>query len=378
MKIAVIGAGIAGLSAAIALRMKGAEVEIFEQATELKELGAGLQISPNGVRILKALDVKYEGEFEPVSVMMIDGKSAKTIFELPFKEISRQRWGDRFIQIRRSDLHKALLDRAKALDITIHLGRSMDIVKQNDIKHSYHYIISADGVHSTSRKMLGQSQKASYSGNVAYRATLPIDELNSPPPPSAIIWSGAKQHAVTTRISAGKVVNLVCVCEEESWEKEGWNHPIENQILLEKFEGWNSSLLEIIRKSPEMNRWALLYHPSLKSFHKDNIVLIGDAAHPMLPSFAQGAVQALEDAYLLAECLFQGTLDDFDKLRVHRVTKVQNASRQNLETYHFGAFKRGAFNLAAKSANQIYPEFLLKRLDWLYGYDAISEARSYF
>lgn len=382
MKVKIIGGGIAGLSTAIALKLKGFDPEILERAEALEEVGAGLQLSPNGTKVINALGVTLKGEFEPETVVMRMGSTGKDVFTIPMRGFAKKRWGSPFYNILRADFQHALIERAEALGIPIKLGQSlgMDEIKalRSDMKSQGGIVVGADGVHSLTRKLLYPNAKARFSKRVAYRALVPLEKLTSPPAPSAVIWAGRRKHAVTTRVSHGQVVNFVGVCEETSWDKEGWNHAVDPETVRKVFERWHPSIYEVLKHVTDMKRWALLYHPNLPSLVDDNVVLVGDAAHPMLPSFAQGAVQALEDAYFLAECLAAGRLSEFDGLRLKRVSKVQRASKANMRHYHYGPIMRFAFYNGAWVLDKIAPEVLYRELDWLYGYDPISVARSYF
>lgn len=382
MKALIIGAGIAGLSAAIALKLKGVEVTIHEKSKELSETGAGLQISPNGIRVLGYLGVELVEEFEPEWVMMRMGKTGSEIFSLPLKNYALGRWGAVFFHIHRADLQRCLLRRAEALGIPIELGRYHSVQEmttlRDQLKSEGGYLIGADGIHSLTRRMIYPESSAQFSGNVAYRTTIPLSDLQTPPASSAVIWAGTRQHAITTRVRYGELINFVGICEEDDWREEGWNYEIDPEIVREKFRDWHPTIREILKKTESINRWALLNHRNLPSYYEGNLVLIGDAAHPMLPSFAQGAVQALEDAYILAECLTLGNLDDFNILRKPRVERVQKASRANMRHYHYGPIGRFAFYNGAWILDKLAKNTLIYKLDWLYGYDVRSVARSYF
>ncbi len=381
-KITIIGAGIAGLAASIALRQKGFDVEILERTKALKEAGAGVQISPNGIKVINALGVELKGEFAPETVVMRKGETGKDVFTIPMRGFAKKRWGEEFYNIHRSDFQESLLERARALEVTIRLGQRIShgafIALQNEAKAKGNIIVGADGVHSIARERLYPNLQAHFSKRVAYRAMVPLEKLTSPPAPSAVIWAGKRKHAVTTRVRYGNLVNFVGVCQENEWQEEGWNHAVNPEIVRKIFNRWHPSIYEILKNVESMNRWALLFHPTPTSLFRDNVVLIGDAAHPMLPSFAQGAVQALEDAYILAECLAHGELEDFNKLRLKRIAKVQHKSKVNMRHYHYGPIMRFAYYNGAWVLDKLLPELLYRELDWLYGYDPIKAARSYF
>lgn len=382
MKAVVIGAGMAGLSTAIALKLKGIDVEIHEGAKSLTEIGAGLQLSPNGMKVMEYLGIELEEEFEPEWVMMRMGRTGREIFSIPLKYYAIDRWGAVFFHIHRADLQKCLVKRARSLKIPIELGKPYNqtqiLALKEKLAAENGYLIGADGVHSEARQAIFKNSKAKFSGNVAYRALIPLSDLQSPPASSAVIWAGRRQHAVTTRVRYGELINFVGVCEEKDWREIGWNHPVDAGFVQEKFKNWHPTIHEILKKADDFNRWALLSLPPLPSYYQDNLVLVGDAAHPVLPSFAQGAVQAFEDAYILAECLTRGSLEDFNRLRRARVEKVERASRANMRHYHYGPIGRTLYYSGAWILDKIWRNSLIKQLDWLYEYDVRSEAESYF
>ena len=389
-KAIIIGGGIGGLSAAICLRLIGWQVRVLEQAPKISEVGAGVQISPNGVKILETMGVMPLLEsslFEPDAIEILMGVSGRKLLYLPMKEAAVHRWGARYIQIHRADLIAGLIARlAKLAPDTVKVGTQVAsythhthgvrlVLKDGSIEHA-DLAVGADGIHSTIRNQMLGPDAPHFTGNIAWRALVPLAKLGDlAPPATGCIWVGHGKHAVTTRIKAGTTVNFIGVVEQSDWKKEGWKTEGRKQDALADFAGWDKRILNVIQKARVLHKWALFDRPPLPHWHDKHVVLLGDAAHPMLPSMAQGAVQSIEDAYMLTQCLKEAKGDGipraitnyFDK-RIARATKVQRISAQNLRLFHKSSrpaqiLSFGPIWLAGKLA----PSLVQKRNDWLYG-----------
>ena len=389
-KAIIVGGGIGGLSAAICLRLIGWQVRVLEQAPKISEVGAGVQISPNGVKVLEEMDVMPLLEsslFEPDAIEILMGVSGRKLLYLPMKEAAVHRWGARYIQIHRADLIAGLTARlaklapdtvqvgAQAASYTHHTHGVRVVLKDGTIEHA-DLAVGADGIHSTIRNQMLGPDTPHFTGNIAWRALVPLAQLGDlAPPATGCIWVGCGKHAVTTRIKAGATVNFIGVVKQSDWKKEGWKTEGHKQDALADFAGWDKRILNVIQKARVLHKWALFDRPPLPHWHDKHVVLLGDAAHPMLPSMAQGAVQSIEDAYMLTQCLKEAKDDSipratakyFDK-RIERVTKVQRVSAQNLRLFHKSSLPAqilsyGPIWLAGKLA----PSLVQKRNDWLYG-----------
>ena len=389
-KAIIIGGGIGGLSVAICLRLIGWQVRVLEQAPKISEVGAGVQISPNGVKILEKMGVMSLLEsslFEPDAIEILMGVSGGKLLHLPMKDAAVHRWGARYIQIHRADLIAGLTARlAKLAPDTVQVGTQAAsythhthgvrvVLKDGTIEHA-DLAIGADGIHSTIRNQMLGPDTPHFTGNIAWRALVPLAQLGDlAPPATGCIWVGCGKHAVTTRIKAGATVNFIGVVKQSDWKKEGWKTEGHKQDALADFAGWDKRILNVIQNARVLHKWALFDRPPLPHWHDKHVVLLGDAAHPMLPSMAQGAVQSIEDAYILTQCLKEAKDDGipraianyFDE-RIERVTKVQRVSAQNLRLFHKSSLPAqilsyGPIWLAGKLA----PSLVQKRNDWLYG-----------
>ena len=389
-KAIIIGGGIGGLSVAICLRLIGWQVRVLEQAPKISEVGAGIQISPNGVKILEEMGVMSLLEsslFEPDAIEILMGVSGGKLLHLPMKDAAVHRWGARYIQIHRADLIAGLTARlAKLAPDTVKIGTQAAsythhthgvrvVLKDGTIEHA-DLAVGADGIHSTIRNQMLGPDTPHFTGNIAWRALVPLAQLGDlAPPATGCIWVGCGKHAVTTRIKAGATVNFIGVVKQSDWKKEGWKTEGHKQDALADFAGWDKRILNVIQNARVLHKWALFDRPPLPHWHDKHVVLLGDAAHPMLPSMAQGAVQSIEDAYVLTQCLKEAGDDGipraisnyFDE-RIQRVTKVQRVSAQNLRLFHKSSLPAqilsyGPIWLAGKLA----PSLVQKRNDWLYG-----------
>lgn len=387
-KIIISGAGIAGLATAIACRLHGFKIAVYEQASEISEVGAGLQVSANGFKVLQALGViphLQNSYFEPENIELRIGETGQQVFAIPMKGLSEKRWGAPYIHIHRADLMNGLLARLEELaPQCIHLNTRITHYKETETtvlaydqqgnEINADLLIGADGIHSAVREQLLGNDNPRFTGNIAWRVTVPISRLTSPPPPNACVWVGDQKHAVTTRIKSGKVVNFVGIVEQSHWQEEGWKIKGSKEQALADFKHWDSTVTDIINASDEFYRWALFDRAALPTWHAQQVVLVGDAAHPMLPSMAQGAVQALEDAWILAQHLnkepnTRQALRDYFATRYKRTKKIQTLSARNLRLFHKKpGIQRNLLLKPAQLIAAINPNLLHKRHDWVYGY----------
>ena len=389
-KALIAGGGIAGLATAIALVRAGWRVDVFERAPELREVGAGLQISPNGAMALRALGVPDDWmaqAFEPHSIEFRFARSGRRYAEIPMGLKARQRWGAPYLQIHRSDVLTALSSKLQSLQPdAVQTGRTVTDVSISETTAALVFadgsteegalVVGADGVRSTVRTSLFGSEALRFTGQVAWRCTVPAAALGEDAPPATgCIWTAPGRHVVTTRIRAGNIVNFVGMVEESDWTEEGWSVTGTQADAKFDFKNWARPIEAVLDNAETLNRWALYDRAPLPSWSKGPAVLLGDAAHPMLPSLAQGAVQSLEDAVVLAKCVSQNhdlteACRSFFNERINRATRVQRVSRANARTFHY---RNPLFRIGVPSVlygmSQLAPSLHLKRLDWLYGFD---------
>ncbi|GGE44824.1 FAD-dependent monooxygenase [Actibacterium pelagium] len=379
----VLGAGIAGLAASIALAQRGAQVHVLDQAEAIREVGAGLQISPNGVAVLKALGLGPELErigLRAEAVNLRDYRKGRLVTRLPLQNAAGA-----YYFLHRADLidmlHNAATEAGvrirllqKVREVTVEDGKASFETMQN-VRHSPDLLIGADGVHSKARPAVNGAAEPFFTGQVAWRATVPnTDGL----PNEVSVYMGPGRHMVIYPLRGGELVNIVAVEERAAWAEEGWNYKDDPSELLNSFSGFATEVQSLLDRVEDVYLWGLFRHPVAQNWHKGNAALLGDAAHPTLPFLAQGANMALEDAWVLADSLAshpdqETALAAYQHLRRARCEKIVDAASKNAKNYHLSFPPlRFAAHTALRIAGGLSPDMMLRRFDWLYGYDVTS------
>lgn len=389
---AIVGAGIGGLAAALTLRRVGIEVEVYEAATILGEIGAGIQISPNASRVLIGLGLG--DELDRVGVRPLTGDMRRwddgaLITSQPLGEAVERQFGAPYFHLHRADLHRILADAVGPRQI--HLGRECgEVISRRDrpqiefvdgSRLAFDIVIGADGIHSKVRASMFGREDPRFSGNTVWRGMVPaqhIEDLSLPVNSTLVMGPG--QHFVYYFVSGGEYVNWVGVAPSTTWTAESWTDEGRLDDALADFEGWNSTVRRLIgeMKGKPIYRWALYDRDPLPSWGKGPVTLLGDACHPMLPFMAQGAAQAIEDAAVLAGCLAQTheaatALRRYEELRRRRTARVQMAARDNEAMFHLPDGEEQSTRdarLASQSGSGA-----AHRNSWLFDYDADTAAR---
>lgn len=390
MKILIAGGGIGGLTAALALTQFGHDVTILEQAGSLGDVGAGLQISPNGMKVFEALgmaDRIAATAFQPEGIEMRLGRSGRIVFDIPLGLAASDRWGAPYLHVHRADLVAALsAELAERAPGGVQLGAKLARYEQNetcvtavledDTRIPGDVLVGADGIHSVVRAQMLGPDSPRFTGNVAWRAVVPIDVLGKHlPPPTACAWVGKGRHAVTYRLRHGLLANFVGVVEHDGWQVESWSGEGERADALADFSGWHPVIVNLIRNAGTLNRWALFDRAPLTRWSDGRVALLGDACHPMLPFLAQGAVMAVEDAWVLAARLSErqsvpASLAAYETDRRDRTGAVQAGARANAKLFHrHNLFTQMATYGPMWLAGRTAPGFVHSRNDWIYGHD---------
>lgn len=389
LRIAIVGGGIGGLAAALFLRRAGLQATVYEQAPELREVGAGLVIPPNMVRPLArlglaaALDrfaVRLDAAWE-----FRRWRDARVLFVQPMGTQCEQLYGAPCYVAHRADLLEALRQALPAewlrLDhrcVAVRADESgVELAFAHRDGRATHEradaAIGADGIHSVLRAAVAPEVDARFSGLCAFRCLVPSDRA----PPMALrpvqtLWLGPGRHFVHYPISGGRLVNVVAIAPAGEWRQESWTAEGDVADLREQFAGWDDRVLQLIDSATDTKRWALYDRTPLPRWTNRRTTLLGDAAHAMLPFFAQGAAQAVEDAEVLAACMgdadrasVASALQRYDDIRRPRASHVQLMSRGRELRNHLPDGDEQQQRDAELARGDP-----LRQSEWLYGYAA--------
>jgi salicylate hydroxylase len=382
--VAVVGGGIGGLAAALALLQAGFDVRVYEQSGAVSQVGAGIQLAPNCTRILHRLGVLpaiEETAFAPTTFEFRRWDDGRLLSRTPLGGGIAATYGAPYLHAHRSDL-VAVLAGAVGAD-RVETGRRCTGVSHDGTAAEVRFadggtvtagvIVGADGIHSSVREALYGPEQPRFTGHVAYRGLVPADRLGHLGlEPRCTVRLGPGAHFVHYFVSAGRLHNVVCVVEEDSWTRESWTDSGDPEELRAAFTGWHPAVGGIIDALDRPLKWALFDRPPLPRWSTGPVTLLGDACHPMLPYGAQGAAQAIEDAAVLAACLARAggrevpaALDRYETIRRGRATRVQEMSRANGQRFHLpDGPDQEARDAVMASSFGLSPE-----IDWLYGHD---------
>lgn len=388
--VMIAGAGIGGLTAALAIAQRGFGVAVFDQAQRLEEVGAGIQLSPNASRILIALGLGEQLRrhvVAPEELRVMNARTARILARAPLGAVAEKRYGAPYWVIHRGDLQAVLIEAVRAHpDIVLHLGtRVEDFAMQEDgvtisARASEHRfedrgaaLIAADGLWSNLRRRLGHRRQPRFARRTAWRALAPAAALEPElRAPAVNLWFGTRAHLVHYPVRGGSLLNVVAIIRD-NWREPGWSAPGERADVLARYAApmWSAPTRAILAAPQHWQKWALYDRAPLARWGKGAVTLLGDAAHPMLPYLAQGAAMAIEDAAVLAQRLADTRSDPaaamrrYERQRRARTARAQRAARRNGIVYQLGG--PGAF-LRTLALSAIGGERLLARYDWLYGW----------
>ena len=393
MRVLIAGAGIGGLTAALAALRQGHEVEVYEQASELKEVGAGVQLSANGTRVLYALGVGEElkslsCEATGKEIRLWNTGETWKLFDLG--KVSIERYGFPYFTVYRPDLLDVLARAVRRLKAdAIHLGRKCVGFTQTDGEVRLDLedgptaagdaLIGADGVHSPIRQTLFGADKPQFSGIIAWRGIIPMERLPARMERRVgVNWVGPGGHVVHYPLRGGAVLNFVGALERTDWQIESWSARGTTDELAADYRGWHEDIQTLIRNIPVPHKWALMVRPPMPRWTVGRVTLLGDACHSMVPFLAQGAVMALEDGLILARALTEldgdvaSRLARYEEARRERTRRAVEGSADNIARFHHRA-------LADPVGARQYVERewaghkVASRYAWLFRYDALTE-----
>jgi 2-polyprenyl-6-methoxyphenol hydroxylase-like FAD-dependent oxidoreductase len=388
--VVIVGGGIGGLAAALALLRRGLDVEVYEQSPELKEVGAGVQISSNGTRVLHALGV--EAALAAVQVIptrreIRHWRSGETWSWFELGATTAQRYGTPHVMLHRGDLLGLLADAVRSLKPNaISLGKrcvgisqtaeQVEVRFESGETSNAAFVIGADGIHSKVRECLFGSDQPQFTGCVAWRGLVPMGVLA--PDIAHMVgtnWLGPRGHVLHYPVRRGELMNFISIVERADWKIESWTVAGTTEELARDFRDWHPDVHAIISKIDVPFKWALMVRGPMDCWTKGRITLLGDACHPTLPFLGQGAVMAIEDAYVLAACLEKYFADPtiafarYEQIRKDRTTMVVRKSHENRQEA-FSPALASEGEVAALVARDWQQVRRRERLDWLYAYDA--------
>jgi len=388
--IVIAGAGIGGLTAALALAQRGFHVTVIEQAERLEETGAGIQLSPNATRILLALGLEERLRThvvtpEAVEIRTSDGRAHARV---PLGDVAARRYGAPYWIIHRGDLQSALADAVRVNPgVTLKLGtrfedyvlypRGVSVACRRGAEPADERgiaLVGADGLWSAVRTRLGHSAAPAFRHRTAWRALVPAERVEPfSREPAIRLWLGHDAHLVHYPVRAGALINVVAIVADRS-ASPGWSHAAPREALLGRFPGaaWSAQALSVLMAPSQWLQWSLYDLPPLRHWGDGPVTLLGDAAHASLPFLAQGAAMAIEDAAVLAESLAHdpdaaaaAAMRRYEAARRSRVRTAQRDARRNGGIYHWRGIAAGARNLYLRAAPT---RLLLRRQDWLYNW----------
>ncbi|RVX40015.1 salicylate hydroxylase [Nonomuraea polychroma] len=387
-RIAVIGGGIGGLSAAAFLRRAGLTATVYEQASALKEVGAGLVVAPNAARLLRrlgltdrlvrhAVPLEWGWEFRR-------WEDGRVLSVEQLTDVCERLYGERTYVVHRADLLDAV--KSAVPGAWLRLGARCTAVEPLPDGAVLHFadgsraeadvVIGADGVHSVVRGVVAEPAPPEYSGLCAFRTVVPADRAPAFARRHAqTLWLGPGRHFVHYPISGGRAVNVVAFAPAGDYTEESWSAMSTVEEFSAEFTGWDTRVTDLIKAGGTPGRWALLDRTPLERWSRGRITLLGDAAHPMFPFFGQGAAQAIEDAAALAVCLAEN-LDDperalkrYESARIERTTRLQQVSHARGHVNHLpDGPEQQARDAALAGSDPLISN------GWIYGYDAESAA----
>jgi salicylate hydroxylase len=388
--VLVAGAGIGGLTAALALLKRGFDVDVYEQARELKEVGAGLQLSANGNRVLYALGIGDElarlaCEATGKEVRLWNTGQTWKLFDLGAESVAR--YGFPYFLVYRPDLLDILaraVSREKA--DAIHLGARCTALAQDGSRVLLRWeggeatgdaLVGADGVHSRIRQALFGADAPEFTGIVAWRGTIPMTRLPvHMRRPVGTNWIGPGAHVVHYPVHGGECMNFVGAVERSDWQVESWTAQGTTAECAGDFRGWHEDVHRMIGSIATPFKWALMGRAPMTRWTVGRVTLLGDACHPTLPMLAQGAVMAIEDGFILARAVeayadVETALARYEDARRDRTRRMVLGSAENAKRFHDPALADPAG--AQAYVDREWSEASVKaRYEWLFTYDAVT------
>lgn len=386
-RVAVIGGGIGGLGAALSLLRAGFDVHVYEQAQAVREVGAGIQISPNASRVVHGMGLGDELAkigVRPLSFRQRRWQDGQTLLNAPLGDPVADAFGYPYYHAHRADVLSMLMSAfpAERLHIGHRLvgftnrGDRVEAEFANGQRVAAEALVGADGIHSTVRGLLFGPANPRFTGCVAYRGLVPADRvkhLNIEV--TAQMWMGPGKHIIIYYVAGQRFLNFVGIIDQDHWTKESWTDPGDVNELRAAFADWDPNLRPVVDAMDETFVWALHDRLPLPRWSAGRVTLLGDACHPMLPFMAQGASQALEDGASLAACLttagdVQEAFAHYEKMRLPRTSRIQGMAGTNKTRFHLP--DGPAQQERDKAMGGGTTDWAIKAISWIYEYDAVA------
>jgi salicylate hydroxylase len=393
-RVAIVGGGIGGLTAAVALHRRGIEVEVFEQAAQIGEIGAGLALTPNAIKAYRALALEAEVAaigFEADYQVLRSWNTGSVISRVPRKGAYTREFGAPYLTLHRADLVDVL--RQQLPDRVFHLGTRCIEVETSDKfararfadgnESEADIVIGADGIRSVVRRSLFGPEAPRFTGCVCWRGLVPLDAF-----PAGVVsrdgtmYMGPRSHVIYYLVRGGELVNFVAHVESDAWTGESWTQECDRAEVMESYAAWHEPLLRLLGSADRYYKWALYDRDPLDRWSKGRTTLVGDAAHAMLPYIGQGACMAIEDGYILAAAIVQmpddlgGALAHYERLRMPRTRRAVLGARARGEEMHlvspWAQLKR---NVKMALHHRLGGDKTGIQLGWFYDYDVAAECR---
>jgi salicylate hydroxylase len=394
MRILIAGGGIGGLVAGLALAQRNVEVDILEQQAEPREFGAGISIYANGARVLSSLgldDALRPLRHQSAGAQLRSAKTGRLVSELRLRDFHQNRFGAPAYDLHRGDLRGVLLDVVKAQrGIKLHLGQRVTSVSQEPAAISVlteqglrlvgDALIGADGIHSAVRNMIAGADAPRFSGEIVWRALVPRNLLTgAAQAPYIVIWMGGDRHFLQYPVRGGELLNIGGFVRTDAWKSESWTERGDKGEFARLFARFHPTVRHIIDAVDECFVQAIHEREPLSRWYSGRAVLLGDAAHAMLPHMGQGAGMAIEDAMVLARQIdshredLPAAFEAYEARRKDRVLRVAAHVRANAQLFRIDKpAQRAIVNAQMWLMSKISPTAPQERLAWLYEYDALS------
>jgi salicylate hydroxylase len=385
-KVAIIGGGIGGLAAALSLLNAGVDVEVYEQTRQLREAGAGIQISPNASRILHGLGLAESmADFgvRPLAWHQRRWDDGRTLLRSPLGDAVEAEFGFPHYHFHRADLLNALI--AKLPPERLHVGHRLvdladkgdrvDLAFENGTQVAADTVVGADGIHSAVRAAVFGRETPRFTGCVAYRALVPTERIaHLDVAVETQVWMGPGKHFVSYFVQAQRLLNFVAIIDQDAWTRESWTEPGDVEEVRAAYEGWHPQIRGLLDAVDETFIWGLFERPPMARWTVGRVTLLGDSCHAMLPFMAQGAAQAIEDGAALAASFARrgadvpGALQLYESVRRPRASRVQGGSTENKTRFHLpdGTLQQARDAKMAEGST----DWSFKSIAWLFGHDA--------